>query len=68
MAYRTSGRPIYAVEGSIFAAGAALKWLRDRLGLFKDVAQTGAIAAELRGNEGVYLVPASQVLVPRIGS
>ncbi|MGO8846842.1 MAG: glycerol kinase GlpK [Methylocella sp.] len=58
MAYRTSGRPIYAVEGSIFAAGAALKWLRDRLGLFKDVAQTGAIAAELHGNEGVYLVPA----------
>ncbi|MGH6869593.1 MAG: FGGY family carbohydrate kinase, partial [Methylocella sp.] len=58
MAYRTGGRPIYAVEGSIFAAGAALKWLRDRLGLIKDVTQTGAMAAETGGNEGVYLVPA----------
>ncbi|MGH6801522.1 MAG: FGGY family carbohydrate kinase, partial [Methylocella sp.] len=58
MAYRTGGRPIYAVEGSIFSAGAALKWLRDRLGLIKDVSRTGTIAAELRGNDGVYLVPA----------
>jgi glycerol kinase len=58
LAYRIGGRPVYAVEGSIFAAGAALKWLRDRLGLFKDVAQTGAIAAAAGGNEGVYLVPA----------
>jgi glycerol kinase len=57
LAYRTGGRPVYAVEGSIFAAGAALKWLRDRLGLFKDVSQTGAMAAQLRSNEGVYLVP-----------
>lgn len=58
MAYRMGGRPIYAVEGSIFAAGAALKWLRDRLGLIEDVARTGAMAAEIGGNEGVYLVPA----------
>ncbi|MGQ0446506.1 MAG: glycerol kinase GlpK [Beijerinckiaceae bacterium] len=58
MAYRTGGRPIYAVEGSIFAAGAALRWLRDRLGLIEDVARTGAIAAEIGGNAGVYLVPA----------
>jgi glycerol kinase len=58
MAYRFEGRPSYAVEGSIFAAGAALKWLRDRLGLFEDVSRTGAMAAETGGNEGVYLVPA----------
>jgi glycerol kinase len=58
MAYRTDGRPVYAVEGSIFAAGAVLKWLRDRLGLFNDVAQTGSIAASIGANEGVYLVPA----------
>ncbi|MGH6837044.1 MAG: glycerol kinase GlpK [Methylocella sp.] len=57
-AYRTGGRPSYAVEGSIFAAGAALKWLRDRLGLFNEVSRTGAIAAEIGGNDGVYLVPA----------
>ncbi|MGB7967664.1 MAG: glycerol kinase GlpK [Methylocella sp.] len=58
MAYRCEGRPSYAVEGSIFAAGAALKWLRDRLDLFDDVSRTGAMAAEIGGNEGVYLVPA----------
>jgi glycerol kinase len=58
MAYRTGGRPIYAVEGSIFSAGAALKWLRDRLDLFTDVSRTGAIAAATGGNNGVYLVPA----------
>jgi glycerol kinase len=58
MAYRTHGRPTYAVEGSIFCAGAALKWLRDRLGLFHDVTGTGAMAGEIGGNEGVYLVPA----------
>jgi glycerol kinase len=58
MAYRFDGRPAYAVEGSIFAAGAGLKWLRDRLGLFTDVASTGAMATETSGNEGVYLVPA----------
>ncbi|MGI8568316.1 MAG: glycerol kinase GlpK [Methylocella sp.] len=58
MAYRTGGRPVYAVEGSIFSAGAALKWLRDRLGLIEDVSRTGAMAAEIGGNDGVYLVPA----------
>ena len=58
MAYRTGGRPIYAVEGSIFAAGAVLQWLRDRLGLFSEVSQTSAIAARTGSNEGIYLVPA----------
>lgn len=58
MAYRAGGRPTYAVEGSIFAAGATLKWLRDRLDLFEDVSQTGAMATEIGGNDGVYLVPA----------
>jgi glycerol kinase len=58
LAYRTVGRPVYAVEGSIFAAGAALKWLRDRLALIKDISQTGALAAEVADTAGVYLVPA----------
>ena len=58
MAYRTGGRPIYAVEGSIFCAGAALKWLRDRLELFTDVSRTSAMAAAAGGNNGVYLMPA----------
>lgn len=58
MAYRTAGQRAFAVEGSIFVAGAAIKWLRDRLRLITDAAQTGAMAAALRDNEGVYLVPA----------
>ena len=58
LAYRVDGRPAYAAEGSIFAAGTALKWLRDQLGLFKDVSATSAMAAALGGNNGVYLVPA----------
>jgi glycerol kinase len=58
LAYRAGGRTAYAVEGSVFVAGAAIKWLRDRLGLFKDVSQTAKIAAEIDNNAGVYLVPA----------
>jgi glycerol kinase len=58
MACRVGERPAYAVEGSVFAAGAVIKWLRDRLGLFKDVLQTAAMAAEIGDNKGVYLVPA----------
>jgi glycerol kinase len=57
LAYRAGGLPAYAVEGSIFAAGAALKWLRDKLGLIEDVSRTGTIAAGI-ANNGVYLVPA----------
>ena len=51
MAYRLDGQPTYAVEGSIFAAGATLKWLRDRLGFFQDVSQTGAMAANTGGTK-----------------
>jgi glycerol kinase len=58
LGYRAARHTAYAVEGSVFAAGAVLKWLCDRLGLFKDVSQTAAIAAELDSNEGIYLVPA----------
>ncbi len=58
LAHRAAGRTAYAAEGSAFVAGAAIKWLRDRLGLFNDAAQTASIAAETDGNAGVYLVPA----------
>jgi glycerol kinase len=58
LGYRAAGHTAYAVEGSVFAAGAAIKWLRDRLGLYEDVSQTGTIAAESKSNDGVYLVPA----------
>jgi glycerol kinase len=46
------------MEGSIFVAGAAVKWLRDGLGIITDAAQTGPIAARAGGSGGVYLVPA----------
>ncbi|MCI0467006.1 MAG: glycerol kinase, partial [Beijerinckiaceae bacterium] len=58
MAYRAGGQSAYALEGSVFAAGAVIKWLRDRLHLITDAAQTSALAASLGGNDGVYLVPA----------
>ncbi len=58
MAYRIGGELSYAVEGSIFMAGAAVKWLRDGLGLIKDTAETEAMAAGLKDNGGVYMVPA----------
>ncbi len=57
-AYRINGRTTYAMEGSIFAAGAAIKWLRDGLGLIKDAAETAALAMRVPDNHGVYLVPA----------
>lgn len=56
--YRLQGHTTYALEGSIFVAGAAVQWLRDGLGLLEDAAQTGAMAAGLLDNQGVYLVPA----------
>jgi glycerol kinase len=43
LAYRAAGRTAYAVEGSVFVAGVAIKWLRDRLGLFKDVSQMASV-------------------------
>jgi glycerol kinase len=58
LGYHAAGNTAYAVEGSVFVAGAAIKWLRDQLELFKDVSQTAAMAAEIDNTEGVYLVPA----------
>ncbi|HWC10248.1 MAG TPA: glycerol kinase [Acidimicrobiales bacterium] len=52
------GTTAYAVEGSVFATGAAIGWLRDGLGLLEDVAEVGPLAESLPGTEGVYLVPA----------
>jgi glycerol kinase len=52
------GAPAYALEGSIFIAGAALQWLRDELRIIDDPAETDALANALPDNAGVYLVPA----------
>ena len=48
----------YALEGSIFMAGAAVQWLRDEMSLLKDAAESEAIAAGIEGTDGVYVVPA----------
>jgi glycerol kinase len=56
--YRLNGKTTYALEGSIFVAGAAVQWLRDGLGIIDSAEQTEALAASLDSNHGVYLVPA----------
>jgi glycerol kinase len=58
MAYRMDGATHYAMEGSLFVAGAAIKWLRDGLGIIVEARQTQAMAAQLPSNGGVYMVPA----------
>ena len=59
IAYRLGdGAAHYAIEGSIFAAGAAVQWLRDRLGVIATAGETAGLAAGLPDNRGVYLVPA----------
>jgi glycerol kinase len=52
------GAPVYALEASIFIAGAAVQWLRDGLGIIAQSSDTEALAASLSGNDGVYFVPA----------
>lgn len=58
IAYQIDGTPTYALEGSIFVAGAAVQWLRDGLKIINDAAQSGVLAASSDPNENVYLVPA----------
>ncbi|MCZ6855667.1 MAG: glycerol kinase GlpK [Gammaproteobacteria bacterium] len=57
--YRLQGETTYALEGSIFVAGASIKWLRDNLGLIDDAAESGHAAVRCAGDTGgVYVVPA----------
>ena len=58
VAWRLGGRTEYALEGSIFIAGAVVQWLRDGLGIIKSSAEIEALAAQVPDNGGVYLVPA----------
>ncbi len=58
VAWRTGGRTAYALEGSIFVAGAVVQWLRDGLGLIRTAAEIEPLAASVADNGGVYLVPA----------
>ena len=58
IAYQLDGRRTYALEGSIFVAGAAVQWLRDGLQLIEKSSDVEALAAEACDSHGVYLVPA----------
>ena len=58
IAFRLNGQTSYALEGSIFIAGAAIQWLRDGLHLLKDAAQSGSMAEQADPSQHVYLVPA----------
>ena len=58
IAYQLNGQATYAVEGSIFVAGAAIQWLRDGLKIIKHASETDALAAQADPNQAVYLVPA----------
>jgi glycerol kinase len=58
LAYRLGGETAYALEGSIFIAGAAVQWLRDRLGAIAAAPESAALAARADPRQQVYLVPA----------
>lgn len=58
LAYRLNGQPTYALEGSIFIAGAAVQWLRDGLGILEHAVQSGEMADAADDEQDVVLVPA----------
>ncbi len=58
VAWKVNGQVQYALEGSIFIAGAIVQWLRDGLGIIRSSSEVEALAAGTAQNEGVYLVPA----------
>ena len=56
--YRINGKITYALEGSIFIAGAGIQWLRDKIKLIKTASETEKIVKSIKSNNGIYLVPA----------
>ncbi len=58
IAYQLGDETSYALEGSIFIAGAAVQWLRDGLGIIESSTLTEELAKSRSGNDGIYLVPA----------
>jgi len=58
IAYQLDGKTTYALEGSIFIAGAAVQWLRDGLGIIDSAKQSGQLAAEADDSQQVYMIPA----------
>ncbi|AFD05847.1 glycerol kinase GlpK [Solitalea canadensis] len=58
IAWQVNGQTNYALEGSIFVAGAVIQWLRDGLGIIKKSAEVEELAAKVKDSDGVYIVPA----------
>ena len=58
LAIDKEGKPIYAIEGSIFIGGAIVQWLRDELGIIKNANETDKIASSINDTNGVCIVPA----------
>jgi glycerol kinase len=58
IAWKVNGITQYALEGSVFIAGAVVQWLRDGLGIIKDSKEVESLAATVKSTGGVYLVPA----------
>jgi glycerol kinase len=58
IAWRIGGQTTYALEGSVFIAGAAIQWLRDGLGILKNAAESQELAESVPDTGGVYFVPA----------
>ncbi len=58
IAWQINGKITYALEGSVFMAGAAIKWLRDQLEIINDATETEKIALSVKDNGGIYIVPA----------
>ena len=58
IAWKINGEVTYALEGGIFIGGAVVQWLRDELGLIKSSAEVEELAATVKDNAGVYIVPA----------
>ena len=58
IAYQFDGKPTYALEGSIFIAGAVVQWLRDGLGIINEASETSGMAVSADPTQSLYLVPA----------
>ncbi|MEM8537652.1 MAG: glycerol kinase GlpK [Pseudomonadota bacterium] len=58
IAYQFDGKPTYALEGSIFIAGAVVQWLRDGLKIIREAAETQPLAEKADAGQALYLVPA----------
>ncbi|MCK5776390.1 MAG: glycerol kinase GlpK [Bacteroidales bacterium] len=58
IAWHINGKTTYALEGSVFIAGAVIQWLRDQMGLIKNADESEVLAKKVKDNNGVYFVPA----------